>query len=158
MVKLGYGYGSAASTEMRTLYYTGRLNFSNVYFGLAMSWDLDFHNKAFGLRRAQAQRREAEHKREAARRLLLLEVEEAYRGVLDAEQQLRFSELGRDKSWKLVIAEQTSGSIGAGNFEQMRRALTKWAEFQFKCFEGVMKRNTALAKLSRATGVPLTRH
>lgn len=158
VVRLGYGYGSAASTEMRTLYYTGRLNFSNVYFGLAMSWDLDFHNDAFALQRAQANRREAEYKREAARRLLLLEVEEAYRGVLDAEQQLRFAELGRDKSWKLVISEQTSGSIGAGNFEQMRRALTKWAEFEFKRFEAVMKRNTALAKLSRATGVPLTRH
>ncbi len=158
VVRLGYGYGSAASTEMRTLYYTGRLNFSNVYFGVAMNWDLDFHNDAFALRRAQAQRREAEYKREAARRLLLLDVEEAYRGVLDAEQQLRFAELARDKSWKLVISEQTSSSIGATNFEDMRRALTKWAEFEFKRFEAVMKRNTALAKLSRATGVPLTRH
>jgi outer membrane protein TolC len=158
VVRLGYGYGSAASTEMRTLYYTGRLNFSNVYFGLAMSWDLDFHNDAFALRRAQAHRREAEYKREAARRLLLLEVEEAYRGVLDAEQQLRFAEIARDKSWKLVISEQTSGSIGVTNFEDLRRALTKWAEFEFKRFEGIMKRNTALAKLSRATGVPLTRH
>jgi outer membrane protein TolC len=158
VVKLGYGYGNAASTEMRTLYYTGRLNFSNVYFGLAMSWDLDFHNDAFALRRAQAHRREAEYKREAARRLLLLEVEEAYRGVLDAEQQLRFAELARDKSWKLVISEQTSGSIGVSNFEDLRRALTKWAEFEFRRFEAIMKRNTALAKLSRATGVQLARH
>lgn len=158
VVKLGYGYGNAASTEMRTLYYTGRLNFSTIYFGLAMSWDLDFHNDAFALRRAQANRREAEYKREAARRLLLLEVEEAYRGVLDAEQQLRFAELARDKSWKLVISEQTSGSIGASNFEDLRKALQKWAEFEFRRFEAIMKRNTALARLSRATGVPLARH
>jgi outer membrane protein TolC len=158
VVRLGYGYGNAASTEMRTLYYTGRLNFSNIYFGLAMSWDLDFHNDAFALKRAQANRREAEYKREAARRLLLLEVEEAYRAVLDAEQQLRFVEIARDKSWKLVISEQTSGSIGASNFEDLRRALTKWAEFEFKRFEAIMKRNVALAKLSRATGIPLTRH
>lgn len=158
VVRLGYGYGNAASTEMRTLYYTGRLNFSTIYFGLAMSWDLDFHNDAFALRRAQAQRREAEYKREAARRLLLLDVEEAYRAVLDAEQQLRFAELARDKSWKLVISEQTSGSIGASNFEDLRKALQKWAEFEFHRFEAIMKRNTALAKLSRATGVPLARH
>jgi outer membrane protein TolC len=158
VVRLGYGYGNAASTEMRTLYYTGRLNFSNIYFGLAMSWDLDFHNDAFALKRAQANRREAEYKREAARRLLLLEVEEAYRAVLDAEQQLRFVEIARDKSWKLVISEQTSGSIGASNFEDLRRALTKWAEFEFKRFEAIMKRNTALARLSRATGIPLTKH
>jgi len=155
VIKVGYGYGNTASTEMRTLYYTGRLNYSNIYFGLAMSWDLDFHNDAFALRRAQALHREAEYKREAARRLLLLEVEEAYRAVLDAEQQLRFAEIARDKSWKLVISEQTSDSIGVSNFEDLRKALQKWAEFEFHRFEAIMRRNTALAKLSRATGVPL---
>jgi outer membrane protein TolC len=158
VVKFGYGYGNAASTEMRTLYYTGRLNYSNVYFGLAMSWNLDFHNDAFALKRAQAQRREAQYKRDAARRLLMLEVEEAYRGVIDAEQRLRFAELARDKSWKLVVSEQTSGSIGASNFEDLRKALTKWAEFEFARFEAIMGRNTALARLSRAVGVPLTAH
>lgn len=155
VVRLGYGFGNAASTEMRTLYYTGRLNYSNIYFGLAASWDLDFHNDAFALRRAQAQRREAEHKRDAARALLLLEVEDAYRAVLDAEQQLRFAEIARDKSWRLVISEQTSSSIGASDFEDLRKALQKWAEFEFHRFEAIMRRNTALAKLSRATGVPL---
>lgn len=158
VVKVGYGYANKASTQMRTLNYTGRLNYSNVYFGLGLSWNLDFHNNAFGLQRARAQRREAEYKREAAQRLLVLEVEDAYRGVIDAEQQLRFAELARDKTWRLVISEQTSGTIGASNFEDLRKALTKWAEFEFQRFEAVMNRNTALARLSRAVGVPLTAH
>ncbi|PRQ07309.1 TolC family protein [Enhygromyxa salina] len=158
VVRLGYGYANKATPEMRTLNYTGRLNYSNVYFGLAMSWNLDFHNNAFALQRARAQRREAEYQREAAQRLLALEVEDAYRGVIDAEQQLRFAELARDKSWRLVISEQTSGTIGASNFEDLRKALTKWAEFEFQRFEAVMKRNVALARLSRAVGVPLTSH
>jgi hypothetical protein len=156
VVRLGYGYANAAEPEMRTLYYTGRLNFSNVYFGLALSWDLDFHNDAFALKKARAERREAEYKREAAQRLLLLEVEEAYRAVLDAEQQLSFAELARDKAWKLVISEQTSASIGAGDFEKLTRVLKSWAEFEFQCFESVMQRNAALARLSRAVGTPLT--
>lgn len=156
VVRLGYGYANAATPEMRTLYYTGRLNYSNVYFGLALSWDLDFHNDAFALKKARAERREAEYKREAAQRLLLLEVEEAYRAVLDAEQQLRFAELARDKSWKLVVSEQTSATIGAGDFDDLTKALKQWAEFEFQCFESVMKRNTALARLSRAVGAPLT--
>lgn len=157
VVRLGYGYANAATPEMRTLYYTGRLNYSNVYFGLALSWDLDFHNDAFALKKARAERREAEYKAEAARRLLLLEVEEAYRAVIDAEQQLRFAEIARDKSWKLVVSEQTSASIGASEFDDLTKALKQWAEFEFQRFEAIMKRNTALARLSRAVGAPLTK-
>ncbi|MCA9698261.1 MAG: TolC family protein [Myxococcales bacterium] len=155
VVRLGYGYANEATRDMRTLYYTGRLNYSNIYFGLAMSWDLDFHNDVFALQRARAERREAEYQREAARRLLALEVEEAYRAVLDAEQQMRFSALARDKTWKLVVSEQASESIGASNFEDLRKALTKWAEFEFGHFEAIMNRNMALAKLSRAVGTPI---
>ncbi|MFO7566019.1 MAG: TolC family protein [Enhygromyxa sp.] len=157
VVRLGYGYANQATPEMRTLYYTGRLNYSNVYFGLALSWDLDFHNDAFALKKARAERRETEYKAEAARRLLLLEVEEAYRAVIDAEQQLRFAELARDKAWKLVVSEQTSASIGVTDFEKLSRALKQWAEFEFQRFEAIMRRNTALARLSRAVGAPLTR-
>lgn len=156
VVRLGYGYANAATPDMRTLYYTGRLNYSNVYFGLALSWDLDFHNDAFALKKARAERREAEFKRDAAQRLLLLEVEEAYRAVLDAEQQLRFAIIARDKAWKLVVSEQTAESIGASDFDDLTKALKQWAEFEFQRFEAVMKRNTAIAKLSRTVGAPLT--
>jgi outer membrane protein TolC len=156
VVRLGYGYANAATPEMRTLYYTGRLNYSNIYFGLALSWDLDFHNDAFALQRARAEKREAEYKREAAQALLLLEVEQAYRAVLDAEQQLRFAELARDKAWRLVVSEQTSASIGVTDFLELGRALEQWAEFEFQRFEAVMKRNTAIAKLSRTVGMRLS--
>ena len=44
----------------------------------------------------------------------------------------------------------------ASDFEDLRRALTKWAEFEFQHFEAIMEHNTAVAKLSRAVGVPLT--
>ena len=156
VVRFGYGYANKATLDMRALYYTGRLNYSSIYFGLALSWNIQFHNDAFALKRARAERREAEYEREAARRLLRLEVEEAYRALLDAEQQMAFTALGRDKSWKLVVSEQTSGSIGASDFEDLRRALTKWAEFEFQHFEAIMNRNTALARLSRAVGVQLS--
>lgn len=158
VIRLGYGYANAATPDMRTLYYMGRLNYSNIYFGLALSWDLDFHNDAFALKRARAERREAEYKREAAQRMLVLDVENAYRAVINAEQQLRFAELARDKSWRLVVSEQTSASIGTSDFDDLTRVLKQWAEFEFQRFDAVMKRNTALARLSRAVGSPLTPH
>lgn len=155
VVRVGYGYANKADRDMRTLYYTGRLNYSQIYFGLALAWTLDFHNDAFALQQARADRREAEYLREAARAMLGLEVEQAYREVLDAEQSMSFAELARDRSWKLVVSEQTSSSIGAGNFEQMRKSLTSWAEYEFKYFEAMMERNNAIAKLGRATGTSL---
>jgi outer membrane protein TolC len=156
VVRLGYGYANKADRDMRTLYYTGRLNFSQIYFGVALAWNLDFHNDAFALQKARAERREAEYLREAARAMLGLEVEQAYRDVLDAEQQMSFAGLARDRSWKLVVSEQTSSSIGAGEFDEMRKALTSWAEYEFEYFEAVMQRNTAVARLGRVTGTSLT--
>ncbi len=156
VVRLGYGYANRVDRDMRTLYYGNRLNYTTVYFGLALSWDLGFHNDVFRLQKARAERREAEYQREAARALLSLEVENAYREVVDAEQRMRFTEIAREKAWKLVVSEQASSSVGAGNFEQMRKALTQWAEFEFKHFEAIMRRNTAVAKLARSVGTPLT--
>jgi outer membrane protein TolC len=158
VVRLGYGYANKADRDMRTLYYTGRLNYSQIYFGVALAWNLDFHNDAFSLQMARADRREAEYLREAAQALLGLEVEQAYREVLDAEQQMSFAALARDRSWKLVVSEQTSSSIGSGDFEQMRKSLTSWAEYEFEYFEAVMERNTAIARLGRVTGSSLTEH
>ncbi|EDM80349.1 hypothetical protein PPSIR1_11255 [Plesiocystis pacifica SIR-1] len=155
VVRAELRYANKATTEMRTLYYTGRLNTSSIYLGLALSWNLDFHNDAFDLQKAQAERREAEYQREAARRLLLLEVEQAYRDVLDAEQQMAFMTLARDKSWKLVVSEQAADSVGTANFNDLRKALEKWAGFEFALFEAIMNRNAAIAGLSRAVGAPL---
>jgi outer membrane protein TolC len=150
-----YGYGNAFEQRIPSLYYARRLNFSSLYFGLALKWDLDFHNDAFALKRARAQRRKAESQREVAELLLQLEVEQAFRDLTDARGDADFMELARDKSWALVVSQQQKQSIGGGKFRDLRRHLKSWAEFQFKHFEAIMAQNAALARLSRAVGTPL---
>jgi hypothetical protein len=89
VVSAQVAYTPRADPEMRTLYYNDRFNYSRLVLALALNWTLDFHNQAFGLKKVRAERREAEAQREAANLLLALEVERAYRDLLEAEQGMR---------------------------------------------------------------------
>jgi len=153
-VKTSIGYGSAFE-QGPALYYNNRLNFSRLAFGLVMDWKLDFHNDAFDLKRARAKTRQAMSEREAAQLLLGLEVEKAYQDLTDAEADAELLGLARDKSWSLVLSEQASSTVGAGDFKDLQKALEQWARFEFRRVQAVQAYNVALAKLSRSVGVPL---
>lgn len=154
-VRMNYGFANADGRNVPALYYTGRLNQSSIIASLAVQWNLDFHNKAFDLKRARAQKRQALHQSEAAKTLLGLEVETAYRDLTDASDDVQFMSIARDKSWQLVISQQQKASIGDADFKDLQKALRSWAEYQFKHFEAIQAHNVALAKLSRSVGEPL---
>lgn len=154
-VRMNYGFANADGRNVPALYYTGRFNTSSITAALAVSWNLDFHNKAFDLRQARAQKRQAVHQNEAAKTLLGLEVEQAYRDLTDASDDVAFMGIARDKSWQLVISQQQKDSIGDADFKDLQKALRSWAEYQFKHFEAIQAHNVALAKLSRSVGEPL---
>src|SRR5690606_107247 len=128
-----------------------------VVFALAVNWNLDFHNSYFGLKKARAERREAEHQREAARYLLGLEVEKAYRDLQQADKSVRLTEQATKKAKQLVVDQQVKQTVGGGNFIELERALVRWAEWRFKQFEAIHAHNVALAALSRAVGAGLGR-
>jgi len=148
-------YTPKADPAMRTLYYQDRFNYSRLVLALALNWTLDFHNQAFNLKKARAERREAEAQREAANLLLALEVERAYRDLLEAEQGMRLTARAIKKAKQLVIDQQLKQTVGGGNFVDLERALTRWAEWRFKHFESIHAQNVALATLSRSVGVSL---
>ena len=50
-----------------------------------------------------------------------------------------------------------AGSVNPAISRAKPEIWQKWAEFEFQRFEAIMKRNTALARLSRAVGAPLTK-
>ena len=140
---------------MKALYYFDRYNYNRVIFAFAMNWNLDFHNSYFGLKKARAERREAEHQREAARYLLALEVEKAYRDLQHAGRSVKLTEQATRKAKQLVVDQQVKQTVGGGNFVELERALTRWAEWRFKQFEAIHAHNVALAALSRAVGSSL---
>jgi len=148
-------YSNKADRDMRALYYQDRFNYSRLVLALALNWTLDFHNQAFNLKKARAERREAEAQREAANLLLALEVEKAYRDLLEAEQAIALTTSAVRKSKQLVIDQQLKQTVGGGSFTELERALTRWAEWRFKHYESIHAQNVALASLSRTVGVSL---
>ncbi len=155
VVSAQVAYTPRADPEMRTLYYNDRFNYSRLIVALALNWTLDFHNQAFNLKKVRAERREAEAQREAANLLLALEVERAYRDLLEAEQGMRLTAGAVRKAKQLVVDQQLKSTVGGGNFTDLERALTRWAEWRFKHFESIHAQNVAMATLSRAVGVSL---
>ncbi|MDC0720238.1 TolC family protein [Nannocystis bainbridge] len=154
-VSVQISYMNQADRDMKALYYFDRYNYNRVIFAFAMNWNLDFHNSYFGLKKARAERREAEHQREAARYLLALEVEKAYRDLQHAGRSVKLTEQATRKAKQLVVDQQVKQTVGGGNFVELERALTRWAEWRFKQFEAIHAHNVALAALSRAVGSSL---
>ncbi|MCY1062468.1 TolC family protein [Nannocystis sp. SCPEA4] len=154
-VSVQISYMNQADRNMKALYYFDRFNYNRVIFAFAMNWNLDFHNSYFGLKKARAERREAEHQREAARYLLGLEVEKAYRDLQHADKSVKLTEQATKKAKQLVVDQQVKQTVGGGNFAELEKALTRWAEWRFKQFEAIHAHNVALAGLSRAVGTAL---
>ncbi|MFY0531538.1 TolC family protein [Nannocystis pusilla] len=154
-VSVQISYMNQADRDMKALYYFDRYNYNRVIFAFAMNWNLDFHNSYFGLKKARAERREAEHQREAARYLLGLEVEKAYRDLQHADRSVKLTEQATRKAKQLVVDQQVKQTVGGGNFAELEKALTRWAEWRFKQFEAIHAHNVALAALSRAVGTTL---
>lgn len=148
-------YSNKADQGMRDLHYYDRFNYRRLVAALALNWNLDFHNQYFALKKARAERREAEHQRDAARLLLGLEVEKAYRDLVEADQSVKLTSQASKKARQLVVDQQVKQTVGGGNFAELEKALVRWAEWRFKHFEAIHAHNVALAGLSRAVGASL---
>lgn len=155
LVSAGYAFSSSADASMSALYYNDRYNYSRILVALGVTWNLDFHNSVFRLRKARAERRSAEHKREAALLLLGLEVDKAHRGLVQAQRAIDLTAQASKKARQLVVDLQVKETVGGGDLRELQRALTTWAEWRFKHFQAIMQHNVALADLSRAVGTPL---
>lgn len=155
VVSVQYAYSSAADQGMRALYYFDRFNYRRVVAALALNWNIEFHNNYFNLKKARAERREAEAQRDAAQLLLGIEVEKAYRDLQQAQQAVELTLKATKKAKQLVVDQQVKQTVGGGNFAELERALVRWAEWRFKQFEAIHAYNVALAQLSRAVGAPL---
>jgi len=155
-VRATYGFGNR-SEQVPALYYSKRLNYGSINFGLVMNWDLDFHTSTFGLRKARALRRSAQLQQEAAGQLMAAEIDRARRAVESALQQQALIAGARDRSWSLVLDQRAKQSIGSGDFTKLRSSLRQWAEYEFKRLEAIANHNIAVARLSRAVGVSLQR-
>ncbi len=149
-----FQYISSADTPTE-LYYSPYYNYNLLFVALGLQWKLDFHNYTWDLRKARAERVAAEHRFDAAKILLGLEVDKAYQNVRMAAQRVELTGRAIKKSRQLVADQQVKETIGGGDFEKLATALKSWGEWRFKQVEAIYSHNVAVAELSRAVGKPL---
>ncbi len=157
LVGASYASSNAADKGMTALYYVDNYNFSRITAALALNWNWDFHNRAFDLKKARAELRKSEFQRDAAVRLLELDVEKAYQDFVEAKHKVELARKASEKNWQLIVSQQQKDTVGGGASKDLLRALAEWFEWRFRYFEALQTQNVALAALSRAVGMPLAR-
>lgn len=154
-VGVGFAVSNAVDRDMNRLYYQDSFNYSRITAALAMRWRWDFHNTAFDLQRARAELRAQEYQREAAELFLGQDVSTAYQDVVEASHRIGLSTRATELSWQLVVSLEQRDMVGGGDAEKLLRALTNWYKRRFAQIEAIHAHNEAVAKLARATGIPL---
>ncbi|MEM9462077.1 MAG: TolC family protein [Myxococcota bacterium] len=154
-VGVGFAASNAVDRDMNRLYYQDNFNYSRVTAALAMRWRWDFHNTTFDLQRARAERRAQEYQREAAELFLGQDVSTAYHDVVEASHRIGLATRATALSWQLVVSLEQRDMVGGGDAEKLLRALTNWYKKRFEQAEAIHAHNEAVAKLARATGIPL---
>lgn len=148
-----FGYMSAADRDItREIYYSPNYNYNLLFIALGMNWKLDFHNYTWNLRKARAERKAAEHRRDAANALLALEVDRAYRRLQRVRRDVDLTSQASQKARSIVVQLQVRESVGGGDFKKLGDALKDWAEWRFKHLQALYLHNVAAAELSRAVG------
>ncbi len=152
-----FAYMSAADPEVKSeIYYSPNYNYTLLFLALGMNWKLDFHNYTWNLRKARAERKAAEHRRDAANALLALEVDRAYRRLQRVRRDVDLTSQASKKARKIVVQLQVRETVGGGDFKKLGDALKEYAEWRFKYFQALYLHNVATAELSRAVGANIT--
>ena len=115
--------------------------------------DLSFHTTRANVRQARAELAEVRAQQRAARQLVPLEVEEAWRNLASArgalEAQDRAFQLG--KEWERL--EQTNYDLGFGSTENLTSAIQSRLQLQIDYYRAVRDYNVAVMKLLRVVGL-----
>ncbi|MCA9710459.1 MAG: TolC family protein, partial [Myxococcales bacterium] len=155
VVGVGFARSNAVDREMNRLYYQDPFNYSRVTAALALRWRWDFYNTAFDLQKARADLRAQEYQREAAELFLGQDVSRAYQDVVEADHRIALSARATTLSWQLVVSLEQRDMVGGGDAEKLLRALNDWYKKRFAEAEAIHAHNEAVARLARATGIPL---
>ena len=102
---------------------------------------------------ARAEYEEVRYQSQAARQLILFEVEEAYRNLLVAKAALDAQQEAERISRRWLRTEQINFDLDLGDTDNLIKAVQANLELQASTHEAVQKYNVAVLRLMRVTGV-----
>ena len=125
--------------------------------GVGLRQNLNFFQTRARVAQAKAERNEVRHLKEAARQLVLFEVEQAYSEVNIAAAAVEAQEQSLQLSREWLRTEQINFDLGLGETENLVNAVRANLTLQVSYYQAVRDYNVAILELLDAAGILATR-
>jgi len=120
--------------------------------GIGIQQNLNFGQTEARVEQARAELDAVKHQRTAARQLVRVEVEEAYRSLLTAKADVESRDRSTTISGEWRRTEEVNFDLDLGDTENLVKAVRADLEAKARYLEAVKRYNVAVLKLLRATG------
>jgi outer membrane protein TolC len=120
--------------------------------GIGIQQSLNFGQTEARVEQAEADLRAVQHQRTAARQLVRVEVEQAYRALLTAQADVASRDRSTTISGEWLRTEQVNFDLDLGDTEDLVKAVRADLEAQARYLEAVKRYNVAVLTLLEATG------
>ena len=114
---------------------------------------LNFSQTRAKVAQAEAERNQVKHQGEAARLLILFEVEEAYRNFIVEKAALEAQDESLRLSREWLLTEMNNFEFDLGDTENLVRAVQTSLQLEAAYYEAVQRHNVAVLRLLDACGV-----
>lgn len=125
--------------------------------GFGFRQKLNFFQTEAQVEQARAQRNAVRHQQEAARQLVLFEVEQAYRNVITARGALEAQDQSLQISKEWLRTEQVNFDLALGDTENLVDAVRANLDLQVSYYQAVKEYNMAVLNLLETTGTLVQR-
>lgn len=125
--------------------------------GLGFRQNLNFAQTRAEVQQAEAERNQVRFQLDAARQLVLFEIEEAYRNLIIARAALDAQDNALQLSKEWLRVETINFDLELGDTENLVRAVQANLELEASYLESVQNYNVAVLRLLRASGILVNR-
>ncbi|HEY8514350.1 MAG TPA: TolC family protein [Candidatus Binatia bacterium] len=119
-------------------------------------WPLNFHITAAKVEATRAELGKLEAQRRMAQDGLALELETAYRKVIETKEALDKLEDGRSAGRAILTLSVTNFDIGIGDASEILQGLSNYAQVSGHYYEQLRDYNIAVAEFERVSGVEIS--
>ncbi|RMF92750.1 MAG: TolC family protein [Nitrospinota bacterium] len=120
---------------------------------LGLRWSLNFAATAAKVRGAEAEYRKLLEKKALAETGIPVQVEQAYREIVEAQQTITATEKAYKAARKWLVAAQANFDLGIGEARDLAEAFTEYLKMRAENFRAIYRFNLAVARLEQATGM-----
>ncbi len=148
--RIGY---TAGRPKQRNPYVGDRLNTQTAQIGIGLRQNMNLFQTRGKIRQAEARRDQVRFQQEAARQLVLFEIEQAYRNVIIRASAASAQDNALRISREWLQTETINFDLDIGDTENLVRAVQTNLSLQAERYEAIRNYNVSVVRLLHAAGI-----